>query len=78
MFSESMVRRIEIWPIERLIPYARNPRTHSPEQVAQIGDAPEWQRLYDRREEYMIGTVPKGGLFLTAGVDIQKEVSRSR
>jgi len=28
--------KIEIWPIERLIPYARNPRTHSPEQVAQI------------------------------------------
>jgi DNA modification methylase len=36
MFSESMARRIEIWPIERLIPYARNPRTHSPEQVTQI------------------------------------------
>ncbi len=28
--------KIEIWPIDRLIPYARNPRTHSPEQVAQI------------------------------------------
>jgi phage terminase large subunit GpA-like protein len=37
------------------------------------GDAPEWQRLYDRREDYKIGTVPKGGLFLTAGVDIQKD-----
>jgi len=37
------------------------------------GDAPEWQRLYDRREDYRIGTVPKGGLFLTAGVDIQKD-----
>src|SRR5580704_14848450 len=37
------------------------------------GDAPEWQRLYDRREDYAIGTVPKGGLFLTAGVDIQKD-----
>jgi hypothetical protein len=31
-----MARRIEIWPIERLVPYARNARTHSPEQVAQI------------------------------------------
>jgi ParB-like chromosome segregation protein Spo0J len=28
--------RIEFWPIERLIPYARNPRTHSDTQVAQI------------------------------------------
>src|SRR6476660_3075492 len=37
------------------------------------GEAPEWQRLYDRREDYRIGTVPKGGLFLTAGVDIQKD-----
>ncbi len=27
---------IERWPLERLIPYARNPRTHSDEQVAQI------------------------------------------
>ena len=36
MFSEAMARRIEIWPIEKLIPYARNPRTHSPEQVTQI------------------------------------------
>jgi ParB-like chromosome segregation protein Spo0J len=31
-----MARRIEVWPIERLVPYARNARTHSPEQVAQI------------------------------------------
>src|SRR5687767_11425334 len=28
--------RVERWPIERLIPYARNARTHSPAQVAQI------------------------------------------
>ena len=36
MFSQTMARRIEIWPIEKLIPYARNPRTHSDAQVAQI------------------------------------------
>src|SRR5579864_3797855 len=36
MASEGMAKRIEIWPIERLVPYARNPRTHSAEQVAQI------------------------------------------
>jgi ParB-like chromosome segregation protein Spo0J len=27
---------IEIWPTERLVPYARNARSHAPEQVAQI------------------------------------------
>jgi ParB-like chromosome segregation protein Spo0J len=36
MYSEAMARRIEIWPIERLIPYAENPRTHSDAQVAQL------------------------------------------
>ena len=37
------------------------------------GEAPDWQRLYERREDWQIGTVPSGGLFLTAGVDIQKD-----
>ncbi|MCK9994275.1 MAG: hypothetical protein Dbin4_02795 [Alphaproteobacteria bacterium] len=37
------------------------------------GEAPDWQRLYDRREVWHIGTVPKDGLFLTAGVDVQKD-----
>ena len=27
---------VELWPIDRLIPYARNSRTHSDEQVAQV------------------------------------------
>ena len=38
-----------------------------------LGEAPEWQKLYDRRESYKIGTVPPGGLFLTAGADVQKD-----
>ena len=37
------------------------------------GDAPEWRRLYDRRESYAIGTVPAGGLVLFAGADVQKD-----
>jgi phage terminase large subunit GpA-like protein len=37
------------------------------------GDAPEWERLYDRREAYPIGMVPPGGVFLTAGADVQKD-----
>src|SRR3984885_2372814 len=28
--------QIEYWPLDRLIPYARNARTHSPAQVAEI------------------------------------------
>src|SRR4249920_934676 len=31
-----MATHIEMWPIEKLIPFARNPRTHSEAQVAQI------------------------------------------
>ena len=31
-----MAQRIEIWQTDRLVPYAKNARTHSPEQVAQI------------------------------------------
>ena len=34
--STVLARRIEIWPIDRLVPYAKNARTHSAEQVAQI------------------------------------------
>lgn len=29
-------KRIEMWSLDRLMPYERNARTHSPEQVAQI------------------------------------------
>src|ERR1019366_8901304 len=34
--TPAMARRIEIWPTDRLVPYARNARTHSAEQIAQI------------------------------------------
>lgn len=43
------------------------------ETYEQESDAPEWQRLYEQREDYKVGTIPFGGLFLTAGVDIQKD-----
>ena len=36
----------------------------------ETGEAPDWQRLYDRRERWAPGTVPAGGLFLTAGADV--------
>ena len=34
-------------------------------------EAPDAERLFERREAYPIGVVPKGGLLLTAGVDVQ-------
>jgi len=43
------------------------------ETWAEAGDAPDWQRLYDRRENYRLGTVPAGGLFLVAGCDVQRD-----
>src|SRR5262249_24929655 len=39
----------------------------------ETGEAPDWQRLYERREPWQIGTVPTNGLFLTAGADVQKD-----
>ena len=36
MISPAVAKRIELWPIDRLVPYAKNPRTHSETQVAQI------------------------------------------
>jgi hypothetical protein len=32
----ALADRIELWPIERLRPYERHPRTHSEAQVDQI------------------------------------------
>lgn len=37
------------------------------------GEAPEWQILFDKREDYRQELVPSGGLFLTAGADVQKD-----
>lgn len=37
------------------------------------GEAPDWQRLYERREDLPLGQVPEGGLVLTAGADVQKD-----
>ncbi|OGP10453.1 MAG: phage tail protein [Deltaproteobacteria bacterium GWA2_45_12] len=37
------------------------------------GDAPEWQRIFERRESHEFNRVPAGGIFITAGVDVQKD-----
>lgn len=43
------------------------------ETWASKGEAPEWEALKRRRETYPIGEVPEGVLFLTCGVDVQKD-----
>jgi phage terminase large subunit GpA-like protein len=42
------------------------------ETWVESGEAPEWQRLADRREVFA-AQVPMAGLFLTAGADVQKD-----
>jgi phage terminase large subunit GpA-like protein len=37
------------------------------------GDAPPWKEIYDRRESYPTGTIPHGGVILTAGCDVQQD-----
>jgi phage terminase large subunit GpA-like protein len=37
------------------------------------GDAPDWQRLYDRRENYKTNTLPDVPVILFAGADVQKD-----
>jgi phage terminase large subunit GpA-like protein len=37
------------------------------------GEAPDWQRLYQRREPYDPAIVPDEALILTAGVDVQRD-----
>src|SRR6266851_2338876 len=39
IISAAMAQRIELSPIERLIPYERNARTHSDQQIQQIADS---------------------------------------
>ena len=43
------------------------------ESWVESGDAPDWQRLADRREQWPPGAVPERALFLTAGADVQKD-----
>ena len=43
------------------------------EPYEESSEAPQWQRLYERCQTYEQGIVPRDGLFLTAGVDVQKD-----
>lgn len=37
------------------------------------GDSPEWQNIYNRREQYITNKPSNNVVFLTAGVDVQKD-----
>ncbi|MGE0252948.1 MAG: phage terminase large subunit family protein, partial [Alphaproteobacteria bacterium] len=37
------------------------------------GEAPDWERLFERRESRVLGIAPQGVLFLTAGIDVQRD-----
>lgn len=37
------------------------------------GEAPDWQRLYDRRDDWMLGATPEGVLVLAGGADVQRD-----
>jgi len=39
----------------------------------ETGEAPDEERLLSRCEDYQVGTVPTGPLFLTAGADVQQD-----
>lgn len=40
---------------------------------ADTGEAPDWEVLYHRRETYPMGKVPDGVVFITCGIDVQKD-----
>ncbi|MFW6085223.1 MAG: phage terminase large subunit family protein, partial [Gemmatimonadota bacterium] len=43
------------------------------EEFDELGDAPEWERIYERREGWPVGLCPEGVEFLTAGADVQDD-----
>lgn len=43
------------------------------ETFEERGEAPDWEKIYARREFYDRGVVPKGGIVLLAAADIQKD-----
>lgn len=44
----------------------------------EAGEAPDWQRLYDRREEWPEDRLPRGVLMLTGYCDVQKDRLEAR
>ena len=55
MTLQGMAKHIELWLLDKLIPYARNPRTHSDAQIAQIAAS---IRAFRRVREMYGGRLP--------------------
>lgn len=47
--------------------------TYLGECYREIGECPDWEKLFTRRELYPINSIPTGVLLITMGVDVQKE-----
>jgi phage terminase large subunit GpA-like protein len=43
------------------------------ESIVERHDVPDWQRLRERQTSDPLGRVPAGALFLTAGIDVQRD-----
>jgi ParB-like chromosome segregation protein Spo0J len=74
MLTHLMAQRIEHWPIEKLVAFARNPRTHSETQVAQIAAS---VAEFGFNNPILVDT--KGGIIAGHGrVLAAKRISRDR
>lgn len=47
--------------------------TRMAETWKEQGEQPDWERLYERREQYAPEIIPKGALLITCGIDVQKD-----
>ncbi len=47
--------------------------TRMAETWKEIGEHPDWERLYERRENYPLSIIPDGALLITCGIDVQKD-----
>lgn len=47
--------------------------TRMAETWREVGEQPDWERLYERRENYSTCKVPDGALLVTCGIDVQKD-----
>lgn len=47
--------------------------TRMAETWKEVGEQPDWERIYERRETYPMSTIQKGALLVTCGVDVQKD-----
>ena len=47
--------------------------TRMAETWKEEGERPEWERMYERREDYEMSVIPDGALIITCGIDVQKD-----